>query len=203
MRVKLSKWANLNGVHYQTALRYHHQGIIPSYQLANGTILVELENEFDPSDVKEITEHKIAVIYTRVSSAENKSNLEEQAVRCEKWAQAAGYVVKASIKEIGSGLNDNRNKLNHLLKTGDFDVLVVEHKDRLTRFGEPYIRLLLEERAQELIIINETRTDEEDLIQDFVSIITSYCARIYGRRRTKRATERLISELKSGENSGG
>lgn len=88
-------------------------------------------------------------------------------------------------------MNDNRKKLTELLTSKQkIKRLVVEHKDRLTRFGYNYLELLAKEKGFEIIIINKTEEDKEDLIQDFISIITSYCARIYGKKHTKRNTEK-------------
>ena len=77
--------------------------------------------------------------------------------------------------------------------------IIVEHKDRLTRFGFNYIKALLESRGGSVIVINEVESNKEDLIQDFVSVITSFCARIYGQRRSKRKTEKLLEGLKEDE----
>ena len=71
----------------------------------------------------------------------------------------------------------------------------MEHKDRLTRFGFNYIKILFEESGMEIEVINESENDKDDLMQDFVSIITSFCARLYGLRRSKRKTEQLLKEL--------
>ena len=118
---------------------------------------------------------------------------------------AKGYQVVKEIKEVGSGLNDNRSKLNYLLEKElkEFKILLVEHKDRLTRFGFNYIDILLKSHNKQIEVINLVDSDKEDLIQDFVSVITSFCARIYGQRRSKRKTEKLIKELEdeSKENS--
>ena len=73
---------------------------------------------------------------------------------------------------------------------------MVEHKDRLSRFGINYILKLLESDGRTIEVVNEVDTDEQDIIQDFVSIITSFCARLYGKRRSRRKTEQLIEELK-------
>lgn len=73
----------------------------------------------------------------------------------------------------------------------------MEHKDRLTRFGFNYIETLLKNRGGEIVVINQVTSDKEDLIQDFISVITSFCARIYGQRRSKRSTEKLIKELET------
>lgn len=68
----------------------------------------------------------------------------------------------------------------------------MEHKDRLSRFGFNYIKLLFH---GEIVVINETEEKESELVEDLVSIITSFCARIYGNRRSKRKTEKIIKEL--------
>lgn len=73
--------------------------------------------------------------------------------------------------------------------------LVVEHKDRLSRFGTSYIEIACKHFGCDVIYINDVSDEKEDLIQDFVSVITSFCARIYGQRRNKRRTEKLIKEL--------
>lgn len=64
--------------------------------------------------------------------------------------------------------------------------LVVEHKDRLTRFGFNYIRCVIENNGGKVVVINPKENEREELIEDFISIITSFCARIYGKRRSVR-----------------
>lgn len=136
------------------------------------------------------------VIYARVSSSENKSNLESQASRLEQFCAAKGWVVHEVIKECASGMDDNRPKLLKILKERKATRLVVEHKDRLTRFGFNYIKTLFPEC--EIVVINASE-DKEDLFEDFVSLVDSFCARIYERRRSRRNTEKLIRELNSAE----
>lgn len=77
----------------------------------------------------------------------------------------------------------------------DFTKIVVEHKDRLCRHGFNYIETLLNKENKTIEVVNQPLDDKEDLMNDFVSIVTSYCARIYGSRRTKRKTEQIINEL--------
>ena len=136
-----------------------------------------------------IKEQKI-VIYSRVSYSENKSNLDSQADRLLQYCNAKGYKVHDIIKEVGSGLNDDRKKLIKILPS--ITKIVVEHKDRLTRFGFNYIKIL---SNAEIEVVNNVDNNEQDLMQDFVSLVTSFCARLYGRRRTRRVTEKLINSL--------
>jgi len=92
------------------------------------------------------------------------------------------------VKEIGSGVNDTRPKLLKLLTDPSVSVIVLEHKDRLTRFGYNYLEQLLKMQDRRIEVINLAEDGKEDLIQDFVSIVTSFCARLYGQRRSKRKT---------------
>ncbi|MBR8837527.1 MAG: recombinase family protein [Stigonema ocellatum SAG 48.90 = DSM 106950] len=86
--------------------------------------------EFDPENqLQNKTKNKVA-IYTRVSSAENRNNLDTQAERLCQYSSAKGYQIIHVVKEVGSGLNDHRKKLEKLLKMDDYDILIVEHKRR-------------------------------------------------------------------------
>ena len=97
-----------------------------------------------------------------------------------------------------AGLNDSRSKLINLLDK-DWDILIVEHKDRLTRFGFTYLQKVAELKGAKIEVINEVE-NKDDLMQDFVSVVTSFCARLYGQRRGKRKTETIIKDL-TNENS--
>lgn len=103
------------------------------------------------------------------------------------------------VKEIGSGVNDGRPKLLRLLTDPSVRLIVVEHKDRLSRFGFNYIEQLLAMQGRRIEVINLAENGKEELIQDFVSIVTSFCARLYGQGRSRRKTERIITELRNEE----
>lgn len=183
----LREYAKRLGIQYRTAWNHFKEGKIEgAYKSNTGTIVVP-----------EVTNNKLTtVVYCRVSSSENKPNLLTQASRVSQWATLNGYTVENVVSEIGSGLNDNRKKLLKVLQDPLVGAIIVEHKDRLTRFGFTYIDTLLKTRGGEgVVVINQTDNDKEDLIQDFTSVITSFCARIYGQRRTKRKTEKLLKDL--------
>jgi predicted site-specific integrase-resolvase len=186
--MKLSEYARRNCITYRTAQNHWYKGLLDGEQLATGTIVI-----FDKKPVKNTTLQ--VATYARVSSLQNKKDLDTQQDRLIDYANAKGYKTKYNIKEIGSGLNDDRPKLTKLLQDKDIDIILVEHKDRLTRFGFKYIEMMMEMQDRKIEVINNLEDDKEDLIQDFVSIITSFCARIYGQRRNKRKTEKLIKEL--------
>jgi len=188
--MKLSEYAKENNLTYQSALRHWKNGLLNGKQLATGTIVI-----FE--DDSEAVKNKIVQVatYARVSSSQNKDDLDKQQDRLIDYANAKGYKTIYNIKEIGSGLNDSRPQLIKLLRCSLIDIILVEHKDRLTRFGFKYIEELLDIQGRKIEVINNIPDDKDDLIQDFISVITSFCARIYGQRRCKRKTEKLIKEL--------
>jgi putative resolvase len=189
--MKLSVYARLVGVSYRTAFRWFKSGQIQGCQMDTGTILIT-----EPVEGIHVQARPAKVaIYTRVSAAENKDNLDGQARRLQDYCAAKGYPIAAVVKEIGSGVNDARPKLLKLLNDPAITLIVVEHKDRLTRFGFNYIEQLLKMQDRKIEVINQAENGKEDLVQDFVSIVTSFCARLYGQRRSKRKTERIIAEL--------
>lgn len=191
MKYKISQYAKKYNVTYRTVWNWIKQNKIQIQRTdTNRIIIVEDED-------KNINDN--VAIYARVSSTENKNNLSKQRERLENYCAAKGYKIIKSVEEIGSGLNDNRKKLESLLLDESIKKIVVEHSDRFSRFGMNYITLLLKMQGREIEIINTQNNDRDDLMQDFVSIITSFCARLYGQRRTKRKTEQIIKELESKE----
>lgn len=196
--MKLPEYAKRIGVTRFTAHKWFHEGKIPgAYQLPSGLIYVP-DSIFDAEKPKS---KELTVVYARVSSSEQrKTNLETQAERLTQFAIANGWVVDKVIKEVGSGLNDERKKLTDLLRSDiKIDRIIVEHKDRLTRFGFNYLQILADKLDFEIVVVNPTMIDHDDLMQDFASIITSFCARLYSRRRAKRQTEKLIQSLNQEE----
>jgi len=191
--MKLSDYARKIGISYRTAWRWYKSGRLKGYQVDTGTIII---TEPLPDVIAPALEKRVA-IYTRVSASENKDNLETQAKRLLDYCAAKGYQVAAIVKEIGSGVNDTRPKLLKLITDPTISKIVVEHSYRLTRFGFNYIEKLLAMQGRHIEVINLVDVGKEDLIQDFVSIITSFCARLYGQRRSKRKTERIIAELRN------
>lgn len=187
--MKLSDYAKKLGVSYKTAWRMWKRGEIKATQLPTGTIIVATE-EILPQGV---------AIYTRVSSAENKSNLDSQGERLKAYCIAKGYQIKYIVKEVGSGVNDNRKKLIELLLKDDYSLIICEHKDRLTRVGFNYLKVLLNKQGKDIEVVNLAEERKDDLMQDFVAIITSFCARLYSIRRRTRKTECLIKCLQENQ----
>jgi len=112
------------------------------------------------------------------------------------FANAAGLSVVLVVKEIASGVNDTRPKLTTLLKDDSWGTLVVEHKDRLSRVGFGWFDVLLGLQGRRIVVADAAIEDKADLMEDFVSIIYSFAARLYGLRSARRRTDDVIAALK-------
>ena len=191
MKYKISQYAKKKEkVCYRTIWNRINKGELKTERTPTGRVLIVIdENKEDET-----------AVYCRVSSSEDKNNLESQKERVLSYCYAKGYRVSKVVMEVGSGLNDKRKKLESLLLDKSITRIVVEHSDRFSRFGMNYISKLLESEGRKIEVINQSESDRNDLMSDFVSIITSFTARLYGLRRSKRRTERIIRELEN-ENS--
>lgn len=188
--MKLSHDAKQQGISYRTAFRWWKAGLVPGYQTATGTIIVT-DHEAEARSPRKVA------IYARVSSHEHRDNLERQAERLVQYCAARGYQVHLVVKEIASGVTDSRPKLLALLKDPTITLIVVEHKDRLTRFGFKYIETLLGLAGRQVEVVNVAENNREDLRADLVSILYSFAARLYGQRRAKRKTEVIVKQLEA------
>jgi predicted site-specific integrase-resolvase len=178
--MKLSEYARQLGITYKTAYRMWKAGHLDAYQLPTGTIIVREAQ----SPVTGIA------TYARVSSVDQKDDLTRQVARLRDYAAAKGYTLTREVREIASGVNDSRPKLAALLSDPQISLIIVEHRDRLTRFGFTYICLLLAQQHRRIEVMNTTDTGN-DLVDDFVTVITSMAARLYGRRHARNHSERI------------
>ena len=180
--MRLSQYAKKMGVSYRTAFRWWKAGKLDAYQLDTGTIIVrEPVSAQVPANV---------ALYARVSSADQNEDLERQMQRLKDYAAAKGYRVTRTVSELASGLNDSRPKFLKLLTDASIGTIVVEHRDRATRFGLAYIEQLMAMQGRRLEVIFPSDTDT-DLMGDFIAVITSMASRIYGRRTSKRRAEKI------------
>jgi predicted site-specific integrase-resolvase len=191
--MKLSAWAKQQGISYKTAWRWFKNGTlpVPYEQAPSGTILVKplTENERD----------LIVALYARVSSHEQKKDLDGQIARLLIYANNKGLKVGQTVTEIGSGLNGHRPKLLKLLSDAKVKIIVVEHRDRLMRFGSEYVEACLKANQRQLLVVNEEEL-KDDLVQDMIEVLTSFCARLYGRRSAKNQAKKALQVIqKEGE----
>lgn len=170
--MKLSAWAKEQGVSYRTALNWFHAGTLPvaARQLPTGTILV------DPPARDGVG---VTVAYCRVSSHDQKADLERQAGRVLTGASDLGLRIDRTVTEIGSGLDGRRSKLRKLLSDPTVSTIVVEQRDRLARFGVEYLEAALSAHGRAVVVLDETEL-ADDLARDLTEVLTSMCARLYG-----------------------
>lgn len=186
-QIKLSEYAKNKSITYRTAWKHFVEGKIEgAYKDETGHVLIPIKS----------TANNNAIIYARVSSNDRKSSLIEQQKRLEEFAAIKNLNIVGSYKEIASGMNDNRTILNKIFDRNDWSYIVVENKDRLTRFGFNYIKKLLNQVDKDIIVLNETIDDKNDLMKDLISIIYSFSARMYGLRRKKNKNE-IVKFLES------
>ena len=180
--MRLSVYAKKTGVIYKTAFRWWKAGKLDAYQMDTGTIIIR-----EPATSAEQLQ---VALYARISSADQKEDLERQMQRLKDYAASKGYQVTKMVSEQASGLNDRRPKLMKLLTDASVGIVVIEHRDRLTRFGFNYIEQLMQMQGRRLEVIFPSDSDN-DLVDDFIAVITSMASRIYGRRTSKRRAEKI------------
>jgi Predicted site-specific integrase-resolvase len=175
-------------VHYQTAWQWAKNGTmpVPVVKTATGRYLV-LEQ---PADQDGRT-----VAYCQVSSADQKTDLERQAGRVVAAATGMGLTIADVVTEVGSGLNGKRPKLARLLRDPQVSVIVVEHRDRLARFGLEHLSAALEATGRRIVVIDDTELPD-DLVRDMTEVLTSLCARLYGRRSAGRRARAALQAAK-------
>jgi putative resolvase len=181
--MKLSDWAKKQGISYRTAWRWFKEGKLPveAEQMASGTILI-----------KEIPSNPLQVaIYARVSSSDQKSDLERQISRLVIFANSQKWLIAETVTEIGSALNGHRTKLKKLLSNPNVKIILAEHNDRLMQFGIEYLESTLSAQGRKLVVVNKDEL-KDDLVQDMIEVLTSFCARLYGRRSAKNRAKKAL-----------
>ncbi|WP_323377635.1 IS607 family transposase [Streptomyces sp. RB17] len=183
--MKLSEWARRQGVSYQTAWRWVKDGKmpVPVRQAPSGTWLVD-----EPA----VHVSGRVVAYCRVSCAERKADLDRQVSRVVSGANRQGLAVAEVVTEVGSGLNGRRPKLHRVLSDPQAAVIVVEHRDRLARFGVEHLEAVLSASGRRLVVLDPAETTD-DLVRDITEVLTSMCARLYGRRAAKNRAARAVA----------
>jgi putative resolvase len=185
--MNLTEWAEANGVHRQTAYRWFREGTlpVPAERVGPRTILVNIEANSSPSVTGGVG------LYARVSSRDQKADLARQRVRLSEWAAKAGHRVVRIESEIASGMNGARTKARRLLADPDVTTVVVEHKDRLGRMNVELIEAALSATGRRLVVLDDGEV-EDDVVRDMVEVLTSFCARLYGRRSAKSRAHKAL-----------
>jgi predicted site-specific integrase-resolvase len=173
--MKLSEWANLQGVHPQTAYRWFREGTlaVPARQIGRLILVGDLDTS--PSTPAS------TVIYARVSSADQRSDLDRQVSRVSTWATSHGHSIDRVVTEVGSGL-------------------VVEHRDRFARFGSEYVAASSSANGRRLVVVDDAQVDD-DLVRDMTQVLTSFCARLYGRRAAAPRAAKALAPVRESDDA--
>ena len=145
---------------------------------------------------------RITIGYCRVSSKKQKDDLERQIENVKTYMIARGYQFDI-IQDIGSGINYNKKGLSQLIDkitNGEIDKVVILYKDRLIRFGYELIEKLCNKYGTEIEIIDNTeKTEEQELVEDLIQIVTVFSCRLQGKRANK--AKKMIKELMEDDTS--
>jgi len=181
--VNLSEWAERVGVSKFTAYRWFREGTLPVPATRAGRlILVDLDGP--PGAGR-------TVVYARVSSHDQRADLDRQVAAMTQWATAQALSVDEVVVEVGSGMNGKRPKLDRLLADATATTVVVEHRDRLARFGVEHLEAALSAQGRRVVVVEAGELDD-DLVGDMTEVLTWFCARLYGRRGARNRAEKAL-----------
>lgn len=188
--VKLSEWARINGVSRQSAARWFDAGVlpVPARQLASGTILGGVPDRATAG----------VVICARVSSCGHRGDLGRQVARLAEHLTANGLAPSKVVSGVGSGLNGHRTRLLGLLRDAWAGMIVAGHRERVSGFGAGYLEAGLAAQGRELIVAGQAGVSD-DLVRDMAGMLTSFCARRYGRRSARQRAELALAAASTGQ----
>jgi predicted site-specific integrase-resolvase len=184
--MNLATWAERSGVARVTAYRWFRAGLLPVPARKVGRLIL-----VDEPNGKAGPQSRTAV-YARVSSADQKADLDRQVARVTAWATDEQIPVDKVVAEVGSALNGHRRKFLALLRDPSVGRIVVEHRDRFCRFGTEYVEAALAAQGRELIVVDSSEVDD-DLVRNMTEILTSMCARLYGKRAAQNRAKRALA----------
>ena len=198
MLLSLEEAAKVLGVSKSTMRRWEAEGRLKPERTPGG------HRRYRSEELTQMAVHplpktdRVTIAYERVSSHDQKADLERQAILLSEFCTKNGWTHEV-IRDCGSGLNYHKKGLRALLQRimrNDVERLVITHKDRLLRFGAELVFAICEEFQTEVVIVNKTEEmrDEEELTQDVLEIITVFSARLYGSRSHK--NKELIKRMK-------
>lgn len=186
MRVK--EWAAREGLNVQTVWLWCRTGRmpVPFERTETGVILIHDPKYERPTSIGVGSAR--TVCYARVSSADQKEDLQRQADRLKAFALNMGVDKPEVVTETGSGMNGRRRKLTRLLADPTVGTIIVEHRDRLARMNTELVEAALQAQGRRIIVVDDAELDD-DLVRDMTEVLTSFCARLYGRRSAARKAE--------------
>ena len=158
---------------------------MPAELLATGTVILHAAPANEPAGV---------ALYARVSSGDQKADLHRQLSRLAEFSAKHGFRVVAAVQETGSGSHGRRKALLRILRNPKVQVIVVEHRDRLMRFGLEYVEAALAAQGRRVMVVDGSQITD-DIVPDLQEVIVSMCARLYGKRAAKNRAKKAIEAM--------
>lgn len=192
--VNLTEWARAQGIAPRTAYRWFREGTlpVPAERVGPRTILVNIDANASPPVTAGVG------LYARVSSHDQKADLDRQVARLSEWAAKAGHPVVRVESEIASGMDGGRTKARRLLADAKVTTVVVEHRDRLGGMNTELVEAALQGAGRRLVVLDDGDV-EDDLVRDMAEVLTSLCARLYGRRSAKSRANKALQAAAADE----
>jgi len=195
--MRMKEAAEYTGLHPNTLRKYIDRGLIKGVRIGTHRFVEKAELDRIMGRLPS-PEDNTAIIYARVSTRKQAEYLKRQRERLIDYCKNKGLKIVDIIEDIGSGLNERRRGLKKLLKLireGKAKKVVVEYEDRLARFGLGYLKEIFDDYGVELVVVNqESKSPEEELVKDLIAIVTSFSGRIYGKRGAKRIIQTIKEE---------
>ena len=205
---KTGEVAEILHLHYQTVIRYDNEGILHFKRNESNRRVMFKEDLLQYLNEKgllidDTVQTKSDVIYCRVSShdQQTKGDLDRQVVKLMEYAQSYRLQNPIILKEVGSGLNDNRKQIQRLIRMilhHEVSRVFITYKDRLTRFGYHYLETICKECGVELHVMNDNETDksaQEEMVEDMMALIVSFSGKLYGMR--SKAKKNIIKQIEN------
>ena len=205
---KPKDFAELLGVSVKTLQRWDRDGILKANRSLTDRRYYTYDQYLQFKGIQTENDIRDIVIYARVSTRNQKDDLQNQVEFLKQFCNAKGIIVNQCIEDFGSGLNYNRKKWNKLLDEvmeNKIKIIVISNKDRFIRFGYDWFEKFCEKFNTKIIIVNnETLSPNEELVQDIISILHVFSCRLYGLRKYKnqiKEDEEIAKELQNGNKS--
>ena len=200
---KTKDFAELLGVSVKTLQRWDREGTLKANRTPTDRRYYTYHQYLQFKGIDTENDTRQIVIYARVSTRDQKDDLQDQVSFLRQFCNARGMIVDQCIEDYGSGLNYNRKKWNQLLDEvmdQKIKTIIVTHKDRFIRFGYDWFEKFCM-KFNTTIVNNEELSPQEELVQDIVSILHVFSCRLYGLRKYKKQIERdeeIAKELQDG-----
>ncbi|MFR8630191.1 IS607 family transposase [Blautia stercoris] len=205
---KPGDFAELLGVSVKTLQRWDREGILKANRTPTDRRYYTYDQYLQFKGIKTEKDNRQTVIYARVSTRNQKEDLQNQVTFLRQFCNAKGMIVDQCIEEYGSGLSYNRKKWNQLLEEvmeQKIKTIVVTHQDRFIRFGYDWFERFCEKFHTMIVIVNnEELSPQEELVQDMLSILHVFSCRLYGLRKYKnqiKRDEEIVKELQDRNSS--